>query len=306
MTTTYSYPHIDLTMVRPSKKTQAEKKNAALKEELRHKKARWEAKQTPHSYLTLAQKKALLGVVPDTALRKEVKSVGAAPMALFPAFDAEIDWRTKNGGKVSPVKDQGPCGSCVSFGMVGLLESVALIEKNSLLDLSEADLHFCSIHGANCNGWFPSFAIQSIKTRGVCDEACFPYSSAFTNGQPQCVTAPDRAQHVYKITSSSWFIFDAMRKDYLSHHGPLVACMDVYDDFFAYGGGVYHHVSGKKVGGHCILVVGYSETNHCWICKNSWNTTWGDQGFFQIAFGECNIDGLLSPMFGVQGIKLPA
>lgn len=306
MTTTYSYPHIDLTTVKASKKTQAEKKNAALKVELHQKKARWEARQTPHSYLTLAQKKALLGVVKDADLRKEVKSASVAPAAFFPNFDPEVDWRTKNGGKVSPVKDQGPCGSCVSFGMVGAIESMALIEKNTLLDLSEADLHFCSIHGANCNGWFPSFAILSIKTRGVCDEAHFPYTTAFNNGQPQCVTAPDRAQHLYNFNSSSWYIFDAMRKNYLSTRGPLVACMDVYDDFFAYGSGVYHHVSGQKVGGHCILVVGYSQANQCWICKNSWGASWGMQGFFQIAYGECNIDGLLSPFFGVQGIQLPA
>jgi C1A family cysteine protease len=306
MTTTYTYPHIDLAKVRPSKKTQAEKKQAALKEELVQKNARWEAKQTPHSYLTLVQKKALLGVVPDKALRQELKAAGAAPMALFPPAVAGVDWRTKEGGKVSPIKDQGACGSCVSFGVVGLMESMALIEHNTLADLSEADLHFCSSHGAGCNGWFPSLAIQSIKSRGVCDEARFPYISAFTNGQPGCITAPDRAQHLYKITSSSWYIFNAMRKEYLTNHGPLVACMDVYDDFFNYGGGVYHHVSGRKVGGHCILVVGFSDAEQCWICKNSWNITWGEQGFFKIAYGECKIDGLLSPFFGVKGINLPA
>lgn len=304
--TTDSYPHIDLTTVYPSKKTQAEKKQASLKVELVQKKARWQAKQTPHSYLTLVQKKALLGVVPDIPFRKEVKSISNAPAVFLPAFDTGVDWRTKNGGKVSPVKDQGACGSCVSFGTIGLLESMALIEKNTLLDLSEADLHFCSSHQANCNGWYPSFALQSVKSSGVCDEERFPYASAFHNGLPACIIAADHAHHLYKITSSSWYIFDAMRKNYLTQHGPLVACMDVYDDFFSYGGGVYHHVSGKKVGGHCILVVGYSETNRCWICKNSWNTTWGDAGFFQIAYGECNIDGILSPFFGAQGIIMPA
>jgi C1A family cysteine protease len=302
-------PHpyaIDLTFVTASKKTQAEKKNESLKKELSAKNARWEAHQTPHSYLTMAQKKALLGVVPDKEFQRKAKTEAAAERGLLPVFDLEVDWRTKNGGKVSPVKDQGTCGSCVSFGTVGLLESMGLIERNALLDLSEADLHFCSSHGASCGGWYPFAAIQSVKSRGICDEAHFPYASAFSNGAPQCVSAPDRANHTYRFKNSSWVIFDAYRKDYLTHHGPMVACLTVYDDFFSYGGGVYHHVTGVRAGGHCILVVGYSQAEGCWICKNSWGTVWGEGGFFKIAYGECGIDSLISPFFGVQGMVFPA
>jgi C1A family cysteine protease len=297
---------IDLTLVTPSKKTQAEKKNETLKKELSDKNARWEAKQTPHSYLTMAQKKALLGVVSDKEFLRKVKTEATVERGILPVFDPEVDWRTKNGGKVSPVKDQGTCGSCVSFGTVGLLESMGLIEKNVLLDLSEADLHFCSSHGENCGGWYPAAALQSVKSRGVCDEAHFPYATAFSNGAPHCVTAPDRASHIYRFNSSNWVIFDAYRKDYLTHHGPMVACLTVYDDFFSYGGGVYHHVTGVRAGGHCILVVGYSQAQGCWICKNSWGTSWGEAGYFRIAFGECGIDSMLSPFFGVQGMVFPA
>ncbi len=299
-------PKIDLTTVRPAKKTQAEKKHAALEDILSEKNARWQARQTPHSYLTIAQKKVLMGVVTDRDFKRQVKLSAAAPQAFLPSFDPEVDWRTKDGGKVSPVKDQGTCGSCVSFGTVGLLESTALIENNLLLDLSEADLHFCSSHGADCSGWYPSSALQSVSDRGVCDEAHFPYASAFVGGVPQCILAPDRAQHVYKIQSSNWIIFDGFRKDYLTHHGPMVACMTVYDDFFSYGSGVYHHVTGGLTGGHCVLVVGYSQSQGCWICKNSWGTAWGEAGFFRIAYGECGIDSILSPFFGAQGIVLPA
>ena len=300
------HPMINLNNVTPARKTRVEKKHEALQKELSVKNAHWQANQTPQSYLTLAQKTTLLGVVSDKAFLKDVKVVAAAPQAIFPSFDPEIDWRTRNSGKVSPVKDQGTCGSCVSFGTVGMLESMALIEKNVLLDLSEADLHFCSDHGASCGGWYPWPALHSVKERGVCDEAHFPYASAFTNGAPHCILAPDRAQHVYKIQSSNWMIFDAFRKDYLTHHGPMTACMSVYDDFFSYGGGVYHHVMGARAGGHCILVVGYSQSQGCWICKNSWGTAWGEAGFFKIAYGECGIDSILSPFFGARGMVMPA
>lgn len=301
-----SYPKIDLSNITSVKKAQAAKKIQDLKEAIKTTNATWQAKETPHSFLYAEQKKRMLGVVPDKEFAQEVKAVAASgPMGILPAFDPEVDWRTKNGGKVSPITDQGTCGSCVSFGTVALLESMALIEHNLQLDLSEADLHFCSSHGENCNGWYPSQALKSVQARGLTDEAHFPYASAFSGGAPHCKLAADRSQHVYNIDRSCWEIFDAYRKDWLTHVGPMTACLTVYDDFFSYGEGIYRHVSGARAGGHCILVIGYSESQHCWICKNSWGSDWGDNGFFKIAYGECGINSILSPFFGVQGIKLP-
>lgn len=78
-------PEIDLSQVRPSKKTQAEKKHKNLQEELAQKNARWQAKQTPHSYLTLVQKKALLGVTaPDKAFKAQIKICWIGPSGTFP------------------------------------------------------------------------------------------------------------------------------------------------------------------------------------------------------------------------------
>src|SRR5512136_1966906 len=101
---TKNQPYIDLNAVRPSKKTQAEKKERRLEDQLTSQNARWQAKQTPHTYLTLEQKKALLGVKPDRAYLREVKKESETVQAFLPSYDPEVDWRTKNGGKVSPVK----------------------------------------------------------------------------------------------------------------------------------------------------------------------------------------------------------
>ena len=84
---------------------------------------------------------------------------------------------------------------------------------------------------------------------------------------PSACTGPRRAQRIFCITAWGTTLFDAYRKDRLTHHGPLVAVLDIYDDFFAYGGGIYQHISGPKVGSHCVLVVGYSQSQNCWICK---------------------------------------
>jgi C1A family cysteine protease len=65
----------------------------------------------------------------------------------------------------------------------------------------------------------------------------------------------------------------------------MIACMAIYRDFFGYKDGVYRHVTGDLAGYHAISCIGYSEEEECWICKNSWNTDWGNQGFFKIAYG---------------------
>ena len=176
MSTTH-YPAIDLTVVRPSKKTQAEKKHKDLQEELVKKNARWQAKLTPHSYLTLAQKKALLGATaPEKSFQDEIKSAAVAPRALvLPSFDPEVDWRTKNGGKVSPVKDQGTCGSCVSFGTIAMLEAMALIEKGKLCWICPKPICISVpvMAQAAMAGILPA-ALQSRQQRGVTDESHFP------------------------------------------------------------------------------------------------------------------------------------
>jgi len=88
-------------------------------------------------------------------------------------------------------------------------------------------------------------------------------------------------------------------KNWMSAKGPLATCFTVYDDFYAYSNGIYSHVRGNVVGGHCVSVVGYNDTDQYWICKNSWGTGWGESGFFRIAYGQVGID---SDMWAVDGV----
>jgi C1A family cysteine protease len=284
-----------------------------LSANLTRSKARWTARPTPQSLLSDGEKKALLGNIIPAA----VATAAAAPpvqSASLPGFAPAVDWRSRNGNHVTSVKDQKNCGSCVSFCCTALIESVASIEKGQLLDLSEADAHFCSSHGASCGGWYADDCLEQIKTRGVVPDALFPYMTAFDNPPqtdpatnlwiPHCANVANRAASAVKITSHGSLSSITDRKNYLSNVGPCSASFDVYDDFFSYGGGVYHHVTGGAVGGHCVEVIGYSEAEQCWICKNSWGTSWGDAGFFKIGYGECNFDAY--PFATAQGVVLPA
>jgi hypothetical protein len=72
---------------------------------------------------------------------------------------------------------------------------------------------------------------------------------------------------------------------------PLLCSMQVYDDFRYYTGGVYQHVSGDYLGGHAVVIVGWDDSSGCWICKNSWDTNWGEEGYFRIKWEDCSIGG---------------
>jgi hypothetical protein len=87
--------------------------------------------------------------------------------------------------------------------------------------------------------------------------------------------------------------------------------MQVCSDFYYYRGGVYTYEYGEALGTHAICVVGYSDIENCWICKNCWGTDWGEAGFFRIAYGQCGIDDTIqyvaydpldpAPVFRIKG-----
>lgn len=232
---------------------------ADLTGEIRSRNFTWVARENAVALMSEATKRRMLGVVVDPGiLAKEMAPQAQATGNAAPAFDAAVDWRNRNGNHVTPPKDQEQCGSCVSFCVTGLVESMASIEKGQLLDLSEADLHFCSNHGESCGGWWPSYALDQVKARGIPDEAAFPYSSAFTGagGAPVCKLVPDRDQRTTTITSWGALSTAAERKNHLTTKGPVSAVFEVFDDFYYYSteAGIdttypFHWASGVKLSG---------------------------------------------------------
>jgi C1A family cysteine protease len=264
----------------------------------------WEAGVTDLSSLPLERQAQYLGVTPPPGepsieeiaqraiemkdqIREEALSAVAAPAA--------YDWRNVGGQNfVTPVKNQSSCGSCVAFGAVATVESRLRVQRNNpnlAVDLSEAHLFFCHARarGNNCStGWWPEQAFDDFRDKGVADEACYPYNLSNTDCSGLC---SDWASRVLKITGYTTLTSNpAGIKDWVSTRGPVSACFVVYQDFYSYRTGVYRHVTGAQAGGHCVSIVGYDDSQGCWICKNSWGPTWGDQGFFRIAYGECAID----------------
>ena len=264
----------------------------------------------------------LAHLFPNQMAARELAAPAGGPAAA--PHPSAFDWRSRNA--TGPVTNQAWCGSCVSFACTGLVGAMVAIEEGvSPVHLSEADSHFCSSHGANCGGWNNGDCLGQIKSRGVVSDADYPYMTAFDSppvGDPNdipdhlwiahCRTMiANRNNKIYKINEITAWTGDD-RKTYLANVGPLVCGFTVYEDFDNYGGGVYHHTMGNVRGGHAVLVIGYSDIDQCWICRNSWGTTFGGAprpdgtggGFFKIGYGQCGIDG--EAFHGAQGVIAPA
>jgi C1A family cysteine protease len=251
----------------------------------------WTAGTTSVSNLSLADKKGRLGLIVDpkklAATEKAIKAAEAfaASRGVAAAAPAAVDWRNNSGNWVSPIRDQGQCGSCVSFGTCATIEArlkIACKDASLATDLSEAHLFSCGCGNCCDTGWDFELALNFAKGTGVGLESAFPY----VDHDQAC-----RSVTPYiKLTNWTAILPVVDRKSVLAAKGPMLCGMEVFEDFYSYTSGVYRHLSGQSVGYHAVCVVGYNDAQKCWIVKNSWGTGWGQAGFFQIGYGECGMD----------------
>lgn len=257
----------------------------------------WKAGSNELTELSESEQNVRLGVLVDEAemqsLKLETYQRAAQELKMMArSFGAPFsyDWRNVSGKNyVTPVKNQGSCGSCVSFCTCSVIESAVRIRMNNPtmdVDLSEAFCQFCG--GGSCGGWGLTSGLAFAKSTGVTDEACMPYQPTNMDcGSNRCSNWQSRLTKLNNYTAHSTM---AARKQALVDHGPLVAGMAVYNDFFAYSSGVYVKTSGATLSGyHCISVVGYNDSQQCWILKNSWGSNWGDNGFCRIRYNQADV-----------------
>jgi cysteine peptidase B len=217
------------------------------------------------------------------------KTVSAEQPAL-PRAGKSIDWRTK--GAVTPVKNQGQCGSCWAFSSTGNIEGQWKLAGNELVSLSEQELVSCDTTSDGCNGGLMDLAFEwLIKARGgaIDTEASYPYKSG-SGVAPKCdlngkkVGAKIKG---YKNIAKS----ESAMADFVYSSGPLSVAVDA-TSWQTYTSGIMTNCISQQID-HGVLIVGFDTaySTPYWIIKNSWAASWGEEGYIRVKYGsnECLI-----------------
>lgn len=250
------------------------------------------------------------------------------------AAPAAFDWR--DSGAVTDIKDQGSCGSCWAESAVGNIESVwYLSHKNSLsapVPLSVQQVIECDAHDDACYGGFPSGAFQYVKESGgialeddykyvidghtIClanqtfNETC---GDGICDDPPLtswCDTTCSDKKHKYAASITSWNSLptdEDQIASLLAQNGPVSVAIDASGGGMAailfpwlqfYKNGVANPKKCTTNLDHAVLLVGFGEDNGVkyWTVKNSWGTSFGEDGYFRLIRGEqkCGVNTLAS------------
>jgi cathepsin F len=200
-----------------------------------------------------------------------------------------FDWRSK--GVVTPVKEQGECGSCFAFSVAANLESLYAMKNNGKhLDLSEQQLVNCDKLDWGCDGGFAANAFKFLKNSGGMG---LESSLKYTGKQQKHCKAIKKVVQVegYRFVGSK---DDATIAAFLNKNGPLSAAVNA-GLFKYYRGGVMNYsasVCSDELD-HAITLVGYGVTSggvKYWIIKNSWGNEWGEKGYIRLGWGVCGVN----------------
>ncbi len=263
---------------------------AAVRQNIAEQGLRWRADLNPIARLGKEGWLAMCGSPPPPG--------GSQNIVFTPGnrdYPSSLDWSDLGGNWITPVRNQGGCGSCWIFAAFGSFEAQYMITSGIPdqmdIDFSEQYLMSCLTFDA-CDGGQVSHALNLVRDDGTPDEACFPYTA---NDNTPC----GNVCHDYLsrlVYLDGWYWVDPEDLKLALQGGPVCSRFDVYDNFAYYYDGVYSAHGAEPTGyGHAVLITGYDDALQAWLVKNSWGPGWGGLGgYFWMAydsgcgFGEMN------------------
>uniref|UniRef100_A0A0R3S6G5 Pept_C1 domain-containing protein n=1 Tax=Elaeophora elaphi TaxID=1147741 RepID=A0A0R3S6G5_9BILA len=288
----------------------------------------WKAGPSKFSSYSDRVKFGLLGVpnmkIPLKASKKNKPPIH--PVSYIPeSFDAREHW--PECASIKNIRDQSSCGSCWAIAAVeAMSDRICIMSKGKLqVSLSTDDLlSCCQTCGFGCYGGEPMEAWKYWVSNGIVTggnytnhSGCRPYPfppcehhNNKTRYEPckhdlyptpkcdrKCDKNYEKSYKADKYYGKQAYHIDgtvkSIQKEIMTM-GPVEASMSVYTDFLHYTGGVYKHVIGSFGGGHAIKLLGWGVEQGVpyWLAANSWNTDWGEDGYFRILRGlnECGIE----------------
>lgn len=217
-----------------------------------------------------------------------------------------FDYRT--GGMVTPPKNQGICGSCWAFAGMGSMESQILLNGGPEYDLSEENVLSCNFIGAGCGGGDDFIVVNYLTKEGASLESCAPYDAADGTLCADCdIVKKLSGMKIIGTNLDTENTADIdIVKQALVDYGPLFVSMNgAATGFSMYSGGVFEYWGTGGVN-HAVMLIGWDDNmthSHgtgAWIAKNSWGTSWGEGGYFNIAYGSARICEYVSAFSDVR------
>lgn len=293
--------------------------------EINSKQSLWKAGRNFNADTPLSSIRNLMGAIKDSNLRNNmvVKKHSPELIASLPEnFHPLEKW--PNCSSLNEIRDQGDCGSCWAFGAVEAMTDRVCIHSNGTQNFHFSADDVLSCGDGECTGGMMASAWLFWVHHGIVsggpygsNEGCRPYEVKPCNHHnssstlPPCpktvVPTPDcvytciagsgidykadkhRGKSVYTIDPDE----DQIRAE-LYTNGPVEASFEIYTDFLNYKSGIYKMFKGEWLGGHAIKILGWGIENNTkyWHVANSWNSGWGEKGFFKILRGknECGIE----------------
>jgi len=224
------------------------------------------------------------------AQRAKLPTVEVSAEQVKAAAGQSQDWRQH--GAVTPVKNQGQCGSCWSFSTTGGIEGQWFLAGYPLTSLSEQELVSCDTIDHGCNGGLMDNAFTWLlgNTNGsIVTEASYPYVSG-----DDIVPACNMGGRDFGAKISGFKNIPKNETEmgaWVMTGGPLSIAVDA-GTWQTYMGGILTSCPAGELD-HGVLIVGFDDANSppYWIIKNSWGPTWGEQGYLRVekGTGQCSI-----------------
>ncbi|XP_061714221.1 cathepsin B-like [Cydia pomonella] len=284
------------------------------------KQSTWKAGRNFPLDTSLTYIKGLMGLLKSSSVSKlPVQIHEDGLIANLPEnFDSREKWPSCP--SLNEIRDQGSCGSCWAMGATEVMTDRVCIYSNGTkhFEFSAQDLTSCD--GRNgCDGGDLDYAWLYWKQAGIVSggpynssQGCRPYEIPpcehhVDGNRPKCNESSETPKCVRKCRAGynveykrdkhyAKIVYKVRGEDQIKaelyKNGPVETSFVVYDDFVNYKSGVYSHTTGEWLGDHAIKILGWGVENgkKYWLCANSWNSDWGDKGFFKTLRGENHCD----------------
>lgn len=237
----------------------------------------WWMAATEFADWTPEEFKALHGHAGHSKMPGMLSSLQPLPKHQLPA---SVDWRDH--GVVSPVKNQGGCGSCWAFAATETVESAYAVASGNLVELAPQTYVSCMSNpdqcggSGGCAGAIAELAFNYTMDKGIPLSADFPYTAS----DSECI------DYTPAVKVDGYVTLPANNADALATAlatvGP-VAVSVAASQFGLYGGGVFTGCTGSTGAeiNHAVQAVGY--TDDYWLIRNSWGASWGEGGYIRLS-----------------------